>query len=94
MSDVCQFSKGFFIETTEPISSKFHMQPSSKGGQKVNIFCPGHMTKMAVFPNVVKTLKIFFSRTTGLIALKLGTCMNCLALLHKKQCRTLLTAVH
>ena len=29
------FSKGYFSETTGPISFRFHMQPSSKGGKKV-----------------------------------------------------------
>ena len=28
----------------------FHMQPSSKGENKVFIFGPGHMTKMATMP--------------------------------------------
>ena len=51
------FSKGFFSETTEPISLKFHMQPSSKGGKKVYIFGPGHMTKMAALPVYGKNLK-------------------------------------
>ena len=57
MSCLSTFSKGFFSETTGPISSKFHMQPSSKGGKKVNIFQPSHMTKMATMPIYGKTLK-------------------------------------
>ena len=50
VSCLSTFSKGFFSETTVPISFKFHMQPSSKGGKKVYIFHPGHMTKMAAMP--------------------------------------------
>ena len=34
-----------------------HMRPPSKGGKKVNIFCPGHMTKMATMPIYAKSLK-------------------------------------
>ena len=72
----CQstFSKGFSSETTRPISFKFHMQPSSKGGKKVCIFGSGHMTKMATMPIYGKNLKISeeFSRTTLTVALKFG----------------------
>ena len=39
-----------------PISFQFHMQPSSKGGEKVYIFCPGHKTKMAAMPIYGKNL--------------------------------------
>ena len=53
------FSKGFFSETTGPISFKFHMQPSSKGGKKVYIFSPGHMTKMAALRIYGKNLENF-----------------------------------
>ena len=35
------------------------MQPSSEGGNKVDIFRPGHMTKMAAMLYMVKTLKNF-----------------------------------
>ena len=49
--------KGFFIETTVPVSFKFHMQPSSKGGKKVYIFRSGHMTKMATMPIGGENLK-------------------------------------
>ena len=67
------FLKDFSSENTGPISIKFHMQPLGKGGKKVYIFCPGHITKMATLPIYGKNLKkIFFSKTTRLIALKLG----------------------
>ena len=35
------FSKGFFFET---ISFEYYIQPLGKGGKKVYIFRPGHMT--------------------------------------------------
>ena len=66
------FSRDFSSETTGSILIKFHMQPLGKGGRKVYIFGQGHITKMAAMPMYDKTLKIFFSRTTGPIALKLG----------------------
>ena len=50
-------SKGFFSETAEQISFKFHMQPFSKGGKKVYIFGPGHMNKMAAMPIYGKNRK-------------------------------------
>ena len=69
-------SEDFSSKTTGPISIKFHMQPTGNGGKKVYIFGPCHMTKMAVMPIYgKKTSKIFFSRTSGLIALKLGMCI-------------------
>ena len=43
-------SKGLSSETSGPISFKFHMQPCSKGGNKVYIFRPGHNAKMAATP--------------------------------------------
>ena len=49
------FSKDFSSETTGPISIKFHMQALDRGGKKVCIFRPGHLTKMAAMP--IKTLK-------------------------------------
>ena len=51
------FSKNFSSETTGPISIKFHMQPLDRGGKKVCIFHPGHMTKMAAMPIYGKNLK-------------------------------------
>ena len=51
------FSKDFSSETTRPISIKFHMQPLNRGGKKVYIFRPGHMTKMAAMPIYGKNLK-------------------------------------
>ena len=41
------FSKCFSSKKTVPISLKFSSQHSSKGGKKIYIFGPGHMTKMA-----------------------------------------------
>ena len=52
-----KFSKDFSSETTGPISIKFHMQPLDRGGKKVCIFRPGHMTKMAAMPIYGKILK-------------------------------------
>ena len=64
------FSKNF---SSGPISIKFHMEPLDRGGKKVYIFRPGHMTKMVAMPIYGKNLKkIFFSRTTRPIALKLS----------------------
>ena len=78
VASVCRpssiFSKDFFSETTGPILFKFNTQPPGKGGKKVYIFRPGHKTMMAAMPiyaRMVKTLKIFFSRTTRSFALKL-----------------------
>ena len=51
------FSKDFSSETTGPISIKFHMQPLDRGGKKVYIFRPGHMTKMVAMPIYGKNLK-------------------------------------
>ena len=53
MSSIClssTFSKLLSSETTWPISFKFHIQPPGKGGKKIYIFRPGHMTKMATMP--------------------------------------------
>ena len=41
------FLKDFSSENTGPISIEFHMQPLGKGGKKIYIFCPGHITKLA-----------------------------------------------
>ena len=60
LSSVCRpstFSKDFSSETTGPISIKFHMQSLDRGGKKVCIFRPGHMTKMAAMPIYGKNLK-------------------------------------
>ena len=51
------FSNDFSSETTGPIATKVHMQPTGKGGKKVYIFGPGHMTKMASMPIYGKNLK-------------------------------------
>ena len=67
------FSKDFSSETIGPISIKFDMQPLDRGGKKICIFRPGHLTKMAAMPIYGKNLKKnFFSRTTRQIALKLS----------------------
>ena len=49
------FSKYFSSETTGPISIKFQLL--DRGGKKVCIFRPGHMTKMAAMPIYGKNLK-------------------------------------
>ena len=67
------FVKDFSSENTVQISIKFHMQPLGKGGKKIYILCPGHITKMATLPVYGKNLKNpSSSKTTRLIALKLG----------------------
>ena len=56
------------------------MQPPGNGGggggrgeERIYIFGPGHMTKLSAIPIYVKkTLKIFFSKIAGPIALTLG----------------------
>ena len=50
-------SKDFCSETTWPISTKLDMRPSSKGGKKVYVFGPGHVTKIATMPIYGKNLK-------------------------------------
>ena len=57
VSCLSTFSKGFSSETTGPISFKFRMQFPSKGGKKVYICGPGHMTKMATMPIYGKNLR-------------------------------------
>ena len=44
------FSKDFSSETTEPNSIKLSMPSPSKGGKKVHISGPDHMTKIAAMP--------------------------------------------
>ena len=57
ISAVCQhFQKGFFSETTGPISFKFHMQPPGQGGKKFSIFGPDHITKTTAMPIYGKNL--------------------------------------
>ena len=56
VSCLSTYSKCFFIETTWPVSFKFHLQSSSKGGKKIYIFGPGHMSKMAAMPICGKNL--------------------------------------
>ena len=69
------FLKDFSSENTGQISIKFHMQPLDKGGKKIYIFCPGHISKMATLPIYGKNhSKLFLSRTTGRI--KLIFCMK------------------
>ena len=51
------FSKDFSSETTRPISIKFHMQPLDRGGKKIYIFHPDHMTNLAATPIYGKNLK-------------------------------------
>ena len=49
--------KDFSSENTRPISIKFRMQPLGKGGKKMYIFCPGHITKVATLPIYGKTIQ-------------------------------------
>ena len=51
------FLKDLSSKTTGPISIKFYMHPLDRGGKKVCIFRPGHMTKMASTPIYGKNLK-------------------------------------
>ena len=70
---VVNISNIFSSETTGPIKAKFHVEPPWDGEMKVCSSGPGHMTKMAAMPIYDKNLiKIFFSRTKRLMALKLG----------------------
>ena len=50
-------SNVFFSETAWPIKAKFYVEPPLKGGTKVYINGPGHMTKMAAMPIYGKNLK-------------------------------------
>ena len=52
------FLKDFSSENTGPISIKFHMQPLGKGGKKIYIFCPGHITKMATWLYNIKLKRV------------------------------------
>ena len=65
------FSNIFSSETAWPIKAKFHVESPVDGGTKVCIDGSGHMTKMVAMLKNAQNLKIFFSRTTGPIALKL-----------------------
>ena len=53
-------STSFSSETTEQILYKVHTQPPGKGGKKVYIFGPDHMTNMATMPICCKNLKRSF----------------------------------
>ena len=66
------FSNVFSSETAWPTKAKFYVEPPWEGGTKVCINGPGHMTKMAAMPYVVKLLKIFFSGNGGPIVTKLS----------------------
>ena len=67
------FSNIFFSETGWPIKAKFYVEPHWVGGTKVCSRHLGHMTKMAATPMYGKNpSKIFFSRTSGPIFMKLG----------------------
>ena len=68
--NVLTFSNNFSYETAWPISIKFHMQHPGNGRLKICSDGPGLMAKMTTMPIYGK--KIIFSRTAGLIALKLG----------------------
>ena len=62
----------FTSETTGPIEAKFYMNSPWDGRTKVCSNGPGHITKMAACPYMVKTLKIFLSETKRLMTLKLS----------------------
>ena len=47
----------FSSETAWPTKAKFYVEPPWKGGTKIYINGPGHMTKMAAMPIYGKTLK-------------------------------------
>ena len=51
------FSYVFSSETAWPIKAKFYVEPPWKGGTKVYINGPGHMTKMAAMAIYGKNLK-------------------------------------
>ena len=58
MSVFCQhFQNASLLELQGQFHFKFNMQPSSKGGKKIYIFRPGHMTKMAAMPIYGKNVK-------------------------------------
>ena len=46
-----------FSETAWPIKAKFHVGPPWEGGTKVDINGPGHITKIAGTPIMVKPFK-------------------------------------
>ena len=48
------FSNFFSLETARPIEAKFHLNPPWDGGTKVCSNGPGHMTKVAAMPYMVK----------------------------------------
>ena len=59
--------------STGLVEAKLHMEPLWDGRMKVCLNGPSHMTKMAVMPISGKNPSIiFFSGTSGSIALKLG----------------------
>ena len=58
MSVVCQHFQRVLYVITGPVCIKFHLQPPRKQEKKVYIFFhPGHMTKMAACPHMVKIFK-------------------------------------
>ena len=50
-------SNDFSSETTGPIATKFHIQPSGPLGKKNYSNCLGHMTNMSAMPLYGKNLK-------------------------------------
>ena len=63
----------FFSETSVLFETKFHMKAHGRKQMKIYSNKFGHMTMMATMTIYGKnSSKIFFSRTTSLIALKLG----------------------
>ena len=55
--NISTYLKNYFSKTTGPFSIKFHMRRPGTEGEKVYIFGPGHMTKIAAMPIYVKNLK-------------------------------------
>ena len=51
-----KISNIFSSETAWPIKAKFYVEPPWKGGTKVYINGPGHITKMAAMPIYGKNL--------------------------------------
>ena len=68
------FSNFFSLETAKPIEAKFHVEPPSDGGMKVNTSALYHMTKIfwPPCPYMVKTLKNLLLWNQSLMTLKLG----------------------
>ena len=58
-------------EATGQITAKFYVEPSGAEGTKICSISPGHMTNMVTMTLDSKPLKVFFSGTIGLMALRM-----------------------